>query len=253
MLSNRRRSKIIDSSIRHGGITLQGVIGLVALLLLSGCASQQKWQDYRERTLRATPPPAAAEPDASYYQSLTAQQANYSSNRRAEARLQQRYQGEQRMSLNHYVQGMMHDLMAVMDPKIANSVFAVTSFVYLDGPYDESDLLGNQLAESFIHEVHQFGLHQIDFKTTDFIRVTPQGDFVFSRDFLELREEQPIEYVLAGTLVRHQSGVMVNARLVGIDSKRVLAAAQGFIPQPVIAGLHPSERHHRVLLKQGAD
>ncbi|WP_228614190.1 FlgO family outer membrane protein [Alkalimonas sp.] len=241
------------SSIKHSRLRQQGFIGLVAVLLLSGCASQQKWQDYRERTLRAAPVPVTAEQDASYYQSLTAQQASYSSNRRAEARLQQRYQGGQHMSLNHYVQGMMHDLMAVMDPKIADSVFAVTSFVYLDGPYDETDLLGNQLAESFMHEVHQFGLHQIDFKTTDFIRVTPEGDFVFSRDFLELREEQPIEYVLGGTMVRHQSGVMVNARLVGIDSKRVLAVAQGFIPQPVIAGLQPSERHHRVLLKQGAE
>ncbi len=229
------------------------MLGLVAAMVLTGCASQQKWQEYRERSLQAAPAPAQTEADVGYYQSLVHQQANYSSNRRAEARLQQRYQGEQRMPLNHYVQAMMHDLIAVMDPGVANAIFAVTSFVYLDGPYDETDLLGNQLAESFMHEVHQFGLTQIDFKTTDFIRVTPQGDFVFSRDFLELREEQPIEYVLGGTLVRHQSGVMVNARLVGIDSKRVLAAAQGFIPQPVIAGLQPSERPQQVRLIQGAD
>lgn len=239
----------------RSGIMHKGIMGLAISLLLTSCASQQKWQDYRDRSLQVAPAtaPAQSAAGASYYQSLVSQQASYSSNRRAEARLEQRYQGEQRRSLNHYVQGMMHDLIAVMSPSIADSVFAVTSFVYLDGAYDDTDLLGNQLAESFMHEVHQFGLEQIDFKTTDFIRVTPQGDFVFSRDFLELREEQPIEYVLGGTLVRHQSGVMVNARLVGIDSKRVLASAQGFIPQAVIAGLQPSERQQRVILQQGAE
>ncbi|MCH8537305.1 MAG: hypothetical protein LAT66_05970 [Alkalimonas sp.] len=225
----------------------------LALLLLAGCASQQKWQDYRERELKAVAAEPSSSDDVSYYHTLRDQQASYTSNRIASAKLQQRYQASHQAQLNHYVQAMMHDLIAVMDPKYADAVFAVTSFVYLDGAYDESDLLGNQLAESFMHEVHQFGLMLIDFKTTDFIRVTPSGDFAFSRDFLELREEQPIEYVLGGTLVRHQSGVMVNARLVGIDSKQILASAQGFIPQPVIAALQPSQRPERILLKQGAE
>lgn len=225
----------------------------LAAFLLTGCASQQKWQDYREREMKAVASVPQSSDDISYYHSLRDKQTSYTSNRIAAAKLQQRYESSHQAQLNHYVQAMMHDLVAVMDPKYAEAVFAVTSFVYLDGAYDESDLLGNQLAESFMHEVHQFGLMLIDFKTTDFIRVTPSGDFVFSRDFLELREEQPIEYVLGGTLVRHQSGVMVNARLVGIDSKRMLASAQGFIPQPVIAALQPSKQPERVLLKQGAD
>lgn len=226
----------------------------IAVLLLAGCASQQKWQDYREREMKAVATEPQLSDEVSYYHTLRDQQTSYTSNRIANAKLQQRYQASHHHAqLNHYVQAMMHDLIAVMDPKFANAVFAVTSFVYLDGAYDDTDLLGNQLAESFMHEVHQFGLMLIDFKTTDFIRVTPAGDFAFSRDFLELREEQPIEYVLGGTLVRHQSGVMVNARLVGIDSKRILASAQGFIPQPVIAALQPSQHRERILLKQGAE
>lgn len=229
------------------------IVSGLAMLLLAGCASQQKWQDYRLKEIKADVPKSQPIDGTSYYHSLRDRQASYTSNRMAAAKLQQRYQGNQQPQLNHYVQAMMHDLIAVMDPSVADSIFAVTSFVYLDGSYDDTDLLGNQLAESFMHEVHQFGLALIDFKTTDYIRVTPSGDFVFSRDFLELREEQPIEYVLGGTLVRHQSGVMVNARLVGIGSKRILASAQGFIPQPVITSLQPSQRPERILLKQGAD
>ena len=127
----------------------------------------------------------------------------------------------------------------------------MTSFVYLDGPYDQTDLLGNQLSESFMHEVHQFGLGVIDFKTTDYIRVTPQGDFVFSRDFMELKEEQPIEFVLGGTLVRHQGGTLINARLVSVASKKVAATAQGFIPQQVVDALYHSGGSEKLLLKQG--
>jgi hypothetical protein len=46
----------------------------------------------------------------------------------------------------------------------------------------------------------------IDFKTTDYAGVTPTGDFVLRRDFLELTANFPLEYVLTGTLVKHQGG-----------------------------------------------
>ena len=102
-----------------------------------------------------------------------------------------------------------------------------------------------------MHEIHQFGLDVVDFKTTDFIRVTPKGDFVFSRDFMELREEQPIEYVLGGTLVHHQGGTLVNARIVSVASKKVLASAQSFVPQHVVSAIQPSSQPGKLNLKQG--
>jgi len=147
------------------------------------------------------------------------------------------YKPQPAVTVNHYVQSMMHDLAANLEVLSTTFSVGVTSFVYLDGDYQQGDLLGNQISEAFMHEATQFGMAVTDFKTTDYIRVTPTGDFTFSRDFLELTQQYPISVVLGGTLVRHQGGVLVNARMVNTIDKKVLASAQTFIPQNVVQAL----------------
>jgi TolB-like protein len=246
--------------------TTLSLIGLS--LLLTGCASMQNWQRFQEANKGQTMPLAAAETSststlitpAGELTSLRAPAfvtpanyngATYQATRQSAAVGTALYQPQSMFNVNQYVQGMMHDLVANLDDVKPQMIVGVTSFVYLDGSYDQADLLGNQLSESFMHEVHQFGLNVVDFKTTDYIRVTPKGDFVFSRDFMELREEQPIEFVLGGTLVQHQGGTLVNVRLVSVASKKVLATAQGFIPEPVVNALQESSSPGKLLLKQG--
>ncbi len=154
-------------------------------------------------------------------------------------------------TINHYARGIMHDLVNNLDYVNSKTPIGVSSFIFLDGDFYQANLLGNQLAESFLHEIHQFGIPVIDFKTTDYIRVTEKGDFVFSRDFLELKDNQPIKYVLAGTLVKHQGGILVNARIVGLESKAVVASAQGFLPENIVSALLPSQHHDGIRLTQG--
>lgn len=154
-------------------------------------------------------------------------------------------------NINHYVRGIMHSLVDNIHYINDKTPIGVASFIYLDGAYNHSNLLGNQIAESFMHEVHQFGIPVIDYKTTDYIRVTEGGDFIFSRDFLELKDELPIKYVLAGTMVKHQAGILVNARIIGLTSKAIVASAQGFIPNTVAEALMPSAEHDGIMLIQG--
>jgi len=154
-------------------------------------------------------------------------------------------------NINHYVRGIMHSLVDNIHYINDKTPVGVASFIFLDRSFKESSLLGNQIAESFMHEVHQFGIPVIDYKTTDFLRVTSQGDFVFSRDFLELKDELPIKYVLAGTLVKHQSGYLVNARIIGLTSKAIVASAQGFIPNAVADAIMPSQHNDGIMLSEG--
>jgi TolB-like protein len=158
-----------------------------------------------------------------------------------------------RKNINHYVRGIMQDLAENLQYVNDKTPIAVSSFVYLDADYNSTTLLGNQLAESFIHELHTFGVPVVDFKTTDYMRVTPSGDYVFSRDYLELNQDQNFNYVLAGTLVNHQSGVLVNARIVGLASKAVVGSAQGFIPQSVVDALDSTNRSDGIMLKQASE
>lgn len=229
-----------------------------AIMLLSSCASMEKWEAAMEDKAQSDVPlqqgtssTDSATPAGAYTTPMAYNGAAYQATRMQQQAQVASYQAPLPVNINHYVQGMMQDLIANLDQVRPQMVIGVTSFVYLDSAYDETNLLGNQLSESFMHEVHQFGLGVVDFKTTDFIRVTPAGDFVFSRDFTELKEEQPIEFVLGGTLVQHQGGTLVNARLVSVASKQVLATAQGFIPQPVVEALHQSGTPDKLMLKQG--
>nr|WP_193987649.1 FlgO family outer membrane protein [Lelliottia steviae] len=158
-----------------------------------------------------------------------------------------------RKNINHYVRGIMQDMVENLQYVNDKTPLAVSSFIYLDADYNAGSLLGNQIAESFMHELHTFGVPVIDFKTTDYMRVTPTGDFVFSRDYLELSQQQNFNYVLAGTLVNHQGGVLVNARIVGITSKAVVGSAQGFIPQSVVDALDSTNRSDGIMLKQESE
>jgi TolB-like protein len=135
--------------------------------------------------------------------------------------------------INYYVRGMMQDLVANLQYVNSSTPVAVVSFVMLDSNYNDSNLLGIQIAESLIHEVHKFGIPVIDFKTTGFIRVTEQGDFAFSKDYEDFSGEMPARYIVGGTMLKHTDGYLINARIVGMKSQAVVASAQGFIPNSV--------------------
>jgi len=144
-------------------------------------------------------------------------------------------------NINHYVRGIMQDMVGNLQDVNSTTPVAVTSFVFLDGPYDKASLLGNQIAESFIHEIRKFNIPVLDFKTMDFIRITPEGDFVQNRDFEELSNTTQISYIVTGTLVKHQGGYLVNARMIGLKSKVVVASAQSLIPDKIANALMSSQ------------
>ncbi|WP_293751309.1 FlgO family outer membrane protein [uncultured Paraglaciecola sp.] len=142
-----------------------------------------------------------------------------------------------RLNINHYARGLMQDLVANLQYVNSTTPLAVVSFVMLDSDYNQSNLLGKQIAESLIHEIHKFGIPVVDFKTTGFIRITEQGDFAFTKDYEELTSDLAARYIVGGTLVKHKDGYLVNARVVGLQSKAVVASAQSFIPNNIAYAL----------------
>lgn len=138
-----------------------------------------------------------------------------------------------RHAINDVVKGLAYQMLessSFVNPK---TPVAVASFVDLKN-LESTNWLGNQLAESFVHEMQRHGLVVIDFKTTGHIRVTEEGDYVFSRDWKELPERQIIDYVVTGTMMQQEAGILVNARMIGMQSRVVVATAQSFIPAWVV-------------------
>lgn len=136
-------------------------------------------------------------------------------------------------NINHYVRGIMQGLLSNLQYVGAATPIAVADFVYLGSDYNSSDIVGRQIAEAFSHEVHKLGIPIVDYKLTDYIRVTPDGDFALSKDYLELSGDLPIRYILTGTMVKDRNTTIVNARIVGVKSKAIVASAQGVIPRTI--------------------
>ncbi|MDN3614379.1 MAG: FlgO family outer membrane protein [Vibrio gallaecicus] len=134
-----------------------------------------------------------------------------------------------RHTMDFFVESMTEDLMISNTSVSARTPIAVTSFVDLQN-MDATNWLGNSVSEGFIHQFQRRGFKVIDFKTTGSIQVTQQGDFAISRDWKDLAQEQDVQYVLTGTMLRQEGGVLVNARVVGMQTRVVVASAQGFLP-----------------------
>lgn len=143
--------------------------------------------------------------------------------------------------IGDYVRNMAQDLVSNMEYVTERTPVAVTHFSLIDSDLKETNLLGYQIAESFAHEFHKFRMPVVEFKATQFIRVTDSGDFVMSRDFLDLTSTTPIQYVLTGTMTKHQGGYIVNARMLGMESNVIVASSQMFVPFYVVDALIPSE------------
>lgn len=155
------------------------------------------------------------------------------------------------LTINEYARALVHELMSNHRAAEDAGMVGVTDFAFVDTALDQGSVLSNHLSEAIMYDLHKFGVAVLDYKVTDFIRVTPSGDFALSRDFTELNNSQPIRFVLTGTLTAHKQGVLVNARLIRIDNKQVVSAARTFMPQQVVNAVLSNSGGDKLQLKQG--
>lgn len=137
--------------------------------------------------------------------------------------------------LDDYASQLALQMLDTLHKMPVDARIAVASFVDLNSDMQRSNAIGNQLSESLLHQLQQFGLAVVDVKTANDIVLRHDGDFVFSRSKKRLQTMQAIDYVVSGTLVYKPNGVMVHARMVNFDTKVVAASAQQLIPYFVIS------------------
>jgi TolB-like protein len=138
------------------------------------------------------------------------------------------------LELKDYVRKLVAEMALNITSLESTGAIAVTNFVSTDLDYESTNGLGYALADTFMMELHQFGFKTLDFKVTDYIRITPQGDFAMSRDYLELKADIPVDYVLVGKITDYKKGYRVLARIVDVKSKNILASGESFIPKKLV-------------------
>ena len=141
-------------------------------------------------------------------------------------------------NIGEYAEQLAMELMRQARQLDAKSRIGVASFVALDASLQQTNALGNQLAESLMREMQAYGIQVVDYKMMNRINVDQEGDRIFSRNRFKLRRAD-MDYVLAGTMHRNEKGVRVNARIVSLDSQSVVASAKGFIPHFIVNEVVP--------------
>lgn len=140
--------------------------------------------------------------------------------------------------LNDYASQLAMALMDNATRLTETDRVGVTSFVRLNQSLAHSTVLGNQLSEYLIAELQDFGLAIVDFKLAENITVTPYGDFVLSRKGQALAKQVAMDHVVTGTLIEDDRGVRVNARIVSMENKHVVASANIYIPAFIVTDLN---------------
>lgn len=154
----------------------------------------------------------------------------------------------QQPASSHYVNQMAQQLADNATIDLQRSTIGVTTFTNVTSDYNEGTPFAQTLAQQLMTEMHRNNMPLMDFKTTDFIRVTDDGDFALTRDYLEVNEILPITHVVVGTWAQHRAGMMVSARLVDINSKDVVSVAQTFFPEQVVRQLN--ERGDKAIIRK---
>ena len=150
--------------------------------------------------------------------------------------------------INSYSTQLAQQLVANSQIDLSQTHVGVTDFVGVESSYQQASILAQAMSEQLRGELASREVPIIDYKTTDFIRVTSNGDFALTRDYMELDEIMPITHVMVGTLSHHRDGIMANARLVDINTKDVASVAQVFIPAHVVHQL--SEDHGKPVIRK---
>jgi TolB-like protein len=107
------------------------------------------------------------------------------------------------------------------------AVGTFTDLTTLQGSQESITLktLGLQLEEGLTTESVQRGFKVIDYRLRKNLMVTKDANLMLSRELKFINEHQNINYFLTGTIALRNENILVNARLVNVKSKEVVAAA----------------------------
>lgn len=95
---------------------------------------------------------------------------------------------------------------------------------------EHTDWLGRELAEQFVAGLHRQGYQVLEYKLTGWLEITPNGDYIYSRNWQKLAGKANVTHILSGTMSRNDDGVMVYGRLVNLRNSVVEGASDIFIP-----------------------
>lgn len=123
-----------------------------------------------------------------------------------------------------------------LDKKYLSSPVMVTSFLNLDD-LTETNGLGRLIAESLIHELQVRRWKVIDARLVKDVIINKKGEFALSRDIKNIRDSYDVTGIVTGTYSIANSSIIVNAKVMDIETGVITSSGQMSIPLSGIEGL----------------
>ncbi|HEB71968.1 MAG TPA: hypothetical protein ENI77_05050 [Nitrospirae bacterium] len=110
-------------------------------------------------------------------------------------------------------------------PEVVNQPVVVTTFVDLNN-LNKSSIFGRVLAEEVLNELHQAGFTVSEIRKGKDIFIRQElGELILSRNAREVLGKSSARAILAGTYVATEKSIIINARLIDVDSPLILSSS----------------------------
>jgi TolB-like protein len=116
-----------------------------------------------------------------------------------------------------------------VDRKNLDNTFIVTSFTNLNN-LSETSAFGRLVAENTIHELQVRKWKVFDVRLTKDIIINEAGEFSLSRDIMKIKELYKVGGIVTGTYSVADNHIIVNARVIDINTGLVASSAQMHLP-----------------------
>lgn len=133
--------------------------------------------------------------------------------------------------LSDYANSLAEKLSAQIGDSYRASELAITPFVWFDHSLKRTGPLGQQFAELLLNSLRQQSFDVIDTVVTGEYALTSSGLRVFSRTEHNEKIIAAAQHALVGTMLPSDDGIVVNARIVDVNSGRVQATHSFILPK----------------------
>ena len=127
----------------------------------------------------------------------------------------------------------------------------IAPFVDLSAPGRKRNL-GNELAEGFFHEMQTRGFNLIDHKAVPF---PSKGKKAAELSLTDYYRKHRISYVLSGTYIVNSDGILINARVLDVITKQVVATGQSQLAasglEGGLPGYNPLDSRDGMIIENG--
>jgi TolB-like protein len=122
------------------------------------------------------------------------------------------------------------------DSKYFSQPTIVTSFVSLDD-LQKTSKLGRLISESLMHELQVRKWSVVEVKMAQSMAINNQGEFFLSRDIDKIKKNFRARSIVTGTYTISDDTVIINAKVLNIDSGVILSSGQIAIPLDSVSSM----------------